>query len=196
MLTRSVYKYVHRKIDRMFLELELLICVMGISVLLTYVEAYKSPVANELWAGLPRVPWSISTMITTASFVYVSKVWICDIERVFDEPFSELAHFVLVGYVLLLTGAVLWVPFTLLSIRTRQKPFIVFLVLWMTVSGSIVLFAMSLGLDQHALVKVASGWLVFHHLVFDAIWWWNTWRPNKDALLTIHEAPLFRDVPF
>jgi len=180
----------------MFLGLGVTICVMGITVLLTYMEAYKSSISDELWAGLPRTPWILSTVITAASFLYVSKVWVWDIESVFSEPLSEWAHFVLAGYVLLLTGAVLWVPFTLLSIRTRQKSFVVFLVLWMTVSGSIVLFVMSLGLDEHVLVKVASGWLVFHHLVFDAIWWWNTWQPNNDALLTIHEAPLFRDVPF
>lgn len=179
----------------MYLELEITILVMGITVLLTYFEAYKSNVTNKLWGGLPRIPWIISTFLTIASFLYVSKVWIWDIDRVFSEPFSEWRHIVLLGYVLLLTGAVLWVPFTLLSIETRQKPYIVFMVLWMTAIGCIVLLSMSIGLDQHVVTKIASGWLVFHHVIFDAIWWWNTWEPEYEPLMSIGE-PLFSDISF
>ena len=168
----------------MFNELFYFILIGGLVVLMTYVEAFRSEFRHQLWAGLPKIPWFISMVLTIVSFLYMTGVWIfnTDEKMVYG---GDNRHYVILFYTMFIVGAILWTPITLISIHRGTKLSLVFISLWMTALGSIGILVMTLGLENETLACVAAGICMLHHVIFDAIYWWCTWNPHQRALLEI-----------
>lgn len=164
-----------------------LIVVFGMMVLLTYVEAFRSENAAKLWGRLPRLAWVISTVLTVLSFLYMTGMWIFAMENelLFGQPFAVYRHYVMFCYVLFMSGAVLWSPTTLLALKREENMLLILLVLWLTALGAVGIFVMTCGLEKQAMMCVCGAVVMFHHVVFDAIWWWYTFDAVPTPLLDI-----------
>jgi len=182
----------------MYSELLYLIVVLGVLILLTYVEAFRSEHVSNLWGGLPKKPWVFSTILTVISFLYLSINWvfIMDDEQLFDKPFIEYRHYVLLQYILFLSGAVLWSFSTLLALQRQRKMLFVLFVLWMTALGSIGIFVMTCGLEDQILMQICGTIMMLHHVIFDALWWWITFNvnpPQVNSANTSRRTPTVTD---
>lgn len=174
----------------MYSELFYLIVTLGVLVLVTYVEAFRSRQKSLLWGGLPqyswyRNPWVLSMVVTVLSFLYMASVWVFTLEGddiVYEMSYKEIRHIVLLQYTLFMAGAVLWAPLTLIALHRREKMWTVLLALWLTASGSIGLFVMACGLQNWRLIA-ASLICMLHHVGFDAIYWWRTWEVAETKTL-------------
>jgi hypothetical protein len=163
-----------------------IIIVMGPIVLLTYLEAWRSPNVTALWGGLPQTtwyknPWVLSMILTVISFLYMSGMWVFVLE---DQQQSELVF----SYVLFMTGAILWAPLALIAVFRGEKMLTVAIALWLTAAGSIG-FLVNVKKDQPLMV-LATVICMLHHVGFDALYWWFTWHPRdtKQALFRFTET--------
>ena len=152
---------------------------MGPVVLMTYVEAYRSPNRAQLWGGLPQTtwyknPWVIFMMLTVVSFLYLSGMWIFAIEGVQQ---NEL----LFSYLLFMTGAILWAPLTLVALHREKKLWSVAAALWLTAVGSIGFLINACTLKNQPFMVLAAVICMLHHVGFDAIYWWCTWHPRETS---------------
>jgi len=168
----------------MFHTLFYIVLIMGPNVLITYVEAFRSLLAAQLWGGLPRTtwyknPWIVSMILTVVSYLYMTGMWVFDL---YEAPIYNqigLQKYVALSYVSFMTGAILWAPYTLVALHRRQKMLTVALALWLTALGSVGMFILACGLKEQPWMVVASTICMLHHVGFDAIYWWVTFVPSK-----------------
>lgn len=165
----------------MFSSLFYIILIMGPMVLVTYVEAVRSPLAGQLWGGLPRAvwyknPWFISMGLTVVSYLYMSGMWVFELDtaRVYGQ--EDFQKYVVLSYATFMTGAVLWAPLTLVALQRRQKLATVAVALWLTALGSVGMLVLAAGLKGQPWMVAAATMCMVHHVFFDAVYWWATWQ--------------------
>ncbi len=153
----------------MYHELSWLIIVFGVGVLLTYIHLMKSGVfLGSLADSIPIRIWTISMVLTVASFVYVSNQWIWHLP----------ANSTVFGmYSIFLLGGLTWAPMIGDALRREQKTLWVALSLWLAATGCIGLLVMSCNHPDNPLLIASSAWLVMHHVFVDAIAWYTRWQP-------------------
>lgn len=150
---------------------------LGLAVLLTYVHLTQSVSAAPLLAPIPLIIWVPSMLITIASFIYVSYVWI------WEQPENTN---VLGMYILFYSGAVLYAPFTVTAATKGRKTIWVLLALWLAAAGTIGLFVEACTVGQPLLIT-SSCYVMLHHVILDGIVWYARWKPQPLKLL----PPLF-----
>lgn len=166
--------------DRFYRELFFLIIITGPLVLITYYQLYKSKLASQSWAGLSqksvKITWFISMALTVISWIYITTRWI------FDETLESNKN-VFLSYVLFMSGALLWTPFTIISLHRKTRLATVWLALYLTAAGSISLLIQAAFTSDIAMI-FAAAISAIHHLLLDAIYWWGTWKVDtkKNAL--------------
>ena len=157
---------------KFYRELFFLIIITGPLVLITYYQLYKSKLASQSWAGLSqekvKIAWLISMALTVISWIYITSRWI------FDETL-ESNQAVFISYVLFMSGALLWTPFTIISLHRKKRLATVWLALNLTAAGSISLLIQAAITSDTAMV-LASAISAIHHLLLDAVYWWGTWK--------------------
>ena len=171
----------------MFHTIVFIALLMGPNVLITYAETYRSITAcgeicaNNIWAGLPKIPWIISMILTVSSYLYMTGMWAIELDEVPIYGLKSLQKYVVLSYLFFMTGAILWAPYTLISLHRREKMLAVALALWLTAIGSIGMFILACGLENQPWMVVSSLICMLHHVGFDAIYWWFTWEIQKDT---------------
>lgn len=158
-----------------------IILIMGPMVLVTYVEAIRSPLANQLWGGLPRViwyknPWMLSMGLTVVSFLYMTGMWVFALDTANVYGQEDLQKYVVLSYVTFMTGAILWAPMTLVALQRQRKLNTVALALWLTAIGSVGMLVLAAGLKEHPWMITTATMCMVHHVFFDAVYWWATWH--------------------
>lgn len=156
------------------------VLIMGSNVLMTYVEAYRSKLADRLWGGLPRTswyknPWVISMMLTVVSYLYMTSMWIFRLDEALIFKQQGLQKYVVLSYVTFMSGAILWAPLTLVALHRDEKLPCVALALWMTALGSVGMLVLASGLEGQPWMIAASLMCMVHHVGYDAVYWWATW---------------------
>jgi len=108
----------------------------------------------------------VSFLFMTTVFIWPLDLWSAD-------------HKVSIAYLFFFAGAILWAPFSLLSVERESKMLVVFAMLLVVSLSTISLFVLSLTLDSSLPWKtptvISSFIVMFHHTFLDAIWWWLAW---------------------
>jgi len=168
----------------------LLTIVGGFFVLLSYAYTYQHPKSIYLWGGLTNTwffIWLISVLLTVISYIFLwyMFIFILDDVKLFKIDMwvgDALLHII---YIVFLTSASQWAYIAIGDIERGMKTRWTFLNLWMTGVASFMLFvlccAMSLDhVDQttKTWMILTSGWMMIHHVGFDAIFWLSTFQPG------------------
>lgn len=179
----------------MFDVLLYIVLLMGPCVLITYAEAYRSVLVGQLWGGLPRStwyknPWVISMILTVISYLYMTGMWIFDLDDALIYGQEGLQKYVGLSYVSFMSGAILWAPLALIALYRGDKMAVVALALWLTALGSVGMFVLACGLENQSWMIVAATMCMLHHVGFDAVYWWSTWDTGKGELARADAVPL------
>ena len=162
------------------------IAVGGISVLISYSWYWMSespkltfknlagPFTGDLLSCSNFSLWSISVLITVASYLYITIVFIWE-EDVGGQKLSETQKRILYpSYMLFLINAVQYVFIASIDILLSKKSQYLQINLMLTAVGSIGFLFTTLTPDTiDWWLVVASGYIVIHHLFLDAIWWYS-----------------------
>lgn len=164
------------------------ILVGGLPVMWTYF------MASQVGGGNFYVPggtvklglWTGSMVFTVASYFILAYtfVWGTEGGTIFSRPPEEIEPFLCATYVLFLASAGQYVHHVLYDVSKGKKTWWHMLNLYSTAVFSMVIciFALAIeGIDTPLFIVscIAGGWLVFHHLVVDAVWWYNNWTTNN-----------------
>jgi hypothetical protein len=166
----------------MFNELLYLIVVVGPLIVYTHYDAFISEFRNDLWEPFPtwyKNPWFWSRACMLCSFVYITIMYIFVIE-------NTNKQYILLSYILLMTGAVLWAPACLISLHRDIKSNFVLIVVWLTALGSFGLCLNTIIGNEDILMILASVISTLHFVVVDALYWWYTWQKlDRKPLFTM-----------
>lgn len=178
----------------MFDVLLYIVLLMGPNVLITYVETYRSALVGQLWGGLPRSawyknPWVISMILTVVSYLYMSGMWIFDLDDALIYGQEGLQKYVALSYISFMTGAILWAPLSLIALHRGEKLAVVAWALWLTALGSVGMFVLACGLENQPWMIAAATMCMLHHVGFDAVYWWATWDTKQEVLSRADTVP-------
>ena len=130
-----------------------------------YLSKYLSPLAKK-FTSLEWKIWSFSALLTVASFLGII-VWFSFYELLEDWKrdlfFSSLVVF--------LIGAILWSLTIFYTMKFKRSIYTQLPALTITSLGALGILLSIIYSSDNALLITAGGILLFHHLVFDNIYW-------------------------
>jgi hypothetical protein len=183
--------------------------VVGSYIWLAFFSNISSEELEVFWAGLSPTNhrtifciWFGSMVLTVVSFLFSTYQIVFQSEDwfVFDVSFDQNRQYLLACYIVFLLSATAWAPLTLYSIRNGTYKMLVIISLWLTalscVGFAVFIFntaANTIDSTTLTIMKTGAGWVVFHHLILDAIYWAYTFYfpPTEGTALLSIDRPRF-----
>lgn len=149
----------------------------GVGVIVGYLFLYLSNFLGPLAKKFSKMEWriwTVSALLTVASFLGII-IWYSFYERLEswkrDLFFSSLVVF--------LTGATLWSLLIFYLLKKKRNIYYQLPGLLMTSLGSLGILLSIVYSDSSWLLITAGSILLFHHLIFDNIYWVRIHGRNK-----------------
>jgi len=130
-----------------------------------YLNNYLKPLAKK-FKPLEWKIWSLSALLTIASFLALI-IWFSSYQKLEDYK-RDLFYS---GLTVFLVGAIFWSLVVFYIMKFKKSKRYQLLPLTITTTGSIlILFSVFYSTDNPLLI-IAASILVFHHLIFDNLYW-------------------------
>ena len=165
----------------------------GFPVIYSYYLLSLDPEASQLWAGLRGWVfwlWICSMCLTVLSYFYLFYMFVWGISDayVFNWSSSEAEPWLCAVYSVFLGSAGQYVIVAMNDVRNKSKSFSLGLNVWSTGFASVLLGASAVAIngvsDVHNVLSIVAGFVVaIHHIVFDAVYWFQTFDPEYSELV-------------
>lgn len=118
--------------------------------------------------------WLLSAFITVFCYVYISVMFIGGEDVGYSALTDMQQHVLYPTYALFLSSASNYTYLTTLDLLNGKKSFYLAINLWVVAISSIgFMWTVVLGDDPPTFLLLCATYLVFHHLVLDAIYWYR-----------------------
>lgn len=166
---------------KMLSNLFAVILVGGFPVLWTYFVAIRQPQRVKEQIYVPDVMyrfWLVSMVLTVVSYLVLAYTFVFGGEDIFQQKAKDVEPYLCAVYLLFLASAGHWVYCVLLDIEYGRKSNWHLINLYATACMSVLIALLAFGIKDNVVAKLSGVWLAFHHLVFDAMLWFNMWEPE------------------
>lgn len=168
-------------------ELFWFVVIGGFNVILSYAwyalsssSAFSLAALQGPFTGLAFDLWTISAVLTIFSYCYLTILFIGE-EDVGIEPLTQTQKSVIyTTYTLFLGSASQYTYLATIDLFNRKKSRFLQFNLYLVAIGSVgFVWTVLLAEKVEPLMLVTSIYLVFHHLVLDAYFWYNAFDPKN-----------------
>ena len=163
----------------------------GLPVLYSYYILSLDANAKMLWGGLRGWwfwTWIASMCLTVISYFYLFYMFVWGIENalVFEWTASEIEPWLCGTYTLFLGSASQYAFIALQDVKNKKKSNYLLLNLWLTAVASLLIGAFAIEIngvsDVHNVLSICAGFMIaMHHILFDAIYWFQTFEPEYSS---------------
>lgn len=163
-------------------ELLLLILIGGVPVILSYMWFGWWSDSNfsfeDIQGGL--IDWKLKAWYVSVFLVVISYIYML-IEFVANPLTDAQKNILYPSYMLFLSSASQYTLYTTIDLTNARKSSILLVNLLLVAIGTLG-FLVTAIISENGLLIVATSWVLFHHLVIDAAYWYCTFEPGGGIL--------------